>query len=283
MIYTLFTFWAICLAILTTTTATPLTNRAPPPEKPDPGNRRRGVAFNNPAYVKYFSQFSNSHIKWAYNWAGDSPDVGLEFIPMLWSNRNEHTSGWFANVRKACGVIVQNPTHLLGFNEPDMCAHGAGGSCMSVTDAVRTWRTHMDPTKDYKDLIYLGSPAVTNSGDPDKGLNWLREFLKQCSGCKIDFICIHWYSEASATQYFKQHVTAARALAGGRPIWITEFSATGTESQVKKFMDEVIPWLDEQPDVHRYAYFMAAPGLLVNPLGNGLSEVGRHYATWTKP
>jgi hypothetical protein len=48
-------------------------------------------------------------------------------------------------------------------------------------------------------------------------------------------------------------------------------------------MDDVIPWLDDQPDVHRYAYFMAAPGLLVNPQGNGLSEVGRHYATWRKP
>lgn len=63
---------------------------------------------------------------------------------------------------------------------------------MSVNDAVRAWREWIEPTKDYKSLMYFGSPSVTNSGDADKGLNWLRDFLNQCSGCKIDFLCIHW-------------------------------------------------------------------------------------------
>jgi hypothetical protein len=50
----------------------------------------------------------------------------------------------------------------------------------------------MQPAKALKDKMYLGSPAVTN-GANGMGLDWLREFMKQCDGCDIDFICIHWY------------------------------------------------------------------------------------------
>jgi hypothetical protein len=63
---------------------------------------------------------------------------------------------------------------------------------MSVSDAVAAWRQHMDPTKNMKPLMYLGSPAVTNGGGPGMGLDWLADFLKECDGCSIDFICIHW-------------------------------------------------------------------------------------------
>tara|TARA_R110002003_G_scaffold93_2_gene7145 strand:- start:6357 stop:6716 length:360 start_codon:yes stop_codon:yes gene_type:complete len=111
---------AACFSALTT--ASPLiAQRSVPPERPDPDNNRRGIAFNNPLYAKYFMT-SGSHAKWAYNWDSSSPDTGFEFVPMLWSDRDDHTNGWFGDVRKACGVIEANPTHLLGFNEPDMCA-----------------------------------------------------------------------------------------------------------------------------------------------------------------
>ncbi|KAF2027029.1 hypothetical protein EK21DRAFT_30664, partial [Setomelanomma holmii] len=245
-------------------------------EKPDPRNNRRGIAYNNPAYAKMF-HVDGSHAKWGYNWAGDSDDMGYEFIPMLWSDSDDHTNGWFSNVRKAAGTIKENPTHLLGFNEPDTCANGAGGSCMSVGDAVSAWRSWIEPTKDYKDLMYFGSPAVTNSGDAEKGLNWLRSFLTQCSNCKVDFIAIHWYDDATNVQYFQDHINRARDVAAGRPIWITEFYARGTDDQVKKFMDDVIPWLDASDDIHRYAYFMTQPGMLINPQGDGLSAVGQYY------
>lgn len=79
--------------------------------------------------------------------------------------------------------------------------------------------------------------------------------------------------------YFKQHVNAARKIAGGRPVWITEFKPAGTNEEIKGFLDEVLPWLDASKDVHRYAYFMATTGdgMLINDTQNGLSEVGRLY------
>lgn len=62
---------------------------------------------------------------------------------------------------------------------------------MSVSDSVAAWREHMEPAKTIKDKMYLGSPAVTNGGG-GMGLDWLSQFMKECTGCNIDFICIHW-------------------------------------------------------------------------------------------
>jgi hypothetical protein len=48
----------------------------------------------------------------------------------------------------------------------------------------------MQPAKALKEKMHLGSPAVTN-GANGMGLEWLREFIKQCGGCSVDFVCLH--------------------------------------------------------------------------------------------
>jgi len=50
----------------------------------------------------------------------------------------------------------------------------------------------MDPAKKFKDLMYLGSPAVSNSEGVGEGLAWLKTFMDKCDDCDIDFICVHW-------------------------------------------------------------------------------------------
>ena len=79
--------------------------------------------------------------------------------------------------------------------------------------------------------------------------------------------------------YFKSHINAARAVANGRPIWITEFKPAGSDREIMDFLSEVMPWLDFSGDIHRYAYFMAAPaaGMLINQAQTGLSDIGHHY------
>lgn len=62
---------------------------------------------------------------------------------------------------------------------------------MSIDSAVAAWRAYMQPAKDLKEKMYLGSPAVTN-GANGQGLDWLRDFISACKDCSIDFICIHW-------------------------------------------------------------------------------------------
>jgi hypothetical protein len=61
-----------------------------------------------------------------------------------------------------------------------------------VSSAVAAWKEHMQPAKQLKEKMYLGSPAVTN-GVNGMGLDWLKDFMNQCDGCSIDFICLHWY------------------------------------------------------------------------------------------
>lgn len=63
-------------------------------------------------------------------------------------------------------------------------------------------------------------------------------------------------------------------------VWITEFaSVDGSEEDKIWFLKQVLPWLDQQDFVFRYAYHYAKDGILVAPGGQGLSKLGQIYAT----
>jgi hypothetical protein len=40
--------------------------------------------------------------------------------------------------------------------------------------------------------------------------------------------------------------------------------------------------MEDSGDIHRYAYFMAREGLLVNNQGTGLSDIGSHFTYWRR-
>ncbi|KAG9951432.1 glycoside hydrolase family 128 protein, partial [Aureobasidium melanogenum] len=258
-------------AIEERTTATPVKNTG-----------KRGLSYNNAAYTMPFSlSGQNSQVSWAYNWyqaAGSGFNPALEYVPMLWSNASDLTSSWTANAQAA---INAGSTHLLGFNEPDLCLAGAGSSCIEMQSAVKAWKQYMEP---FAGKALLGSPAVTNGGSP-MGLTWLSNFMGNCTGCHIDFINIHWYSNKYAgANYFKQQVEAAHAMSGGRPVWITEFgldsSVSYTQAELTSFLEEVIEWMDSTDYVQRYAYFMDTTGALMNSDGSGMSDLGSMYNSY---
>jgi hypothetical protein len=91
-------------------------------ENPVWPSRRRGVAFNQPSLVKHFDT-ERTKTKWCFNWDSRSgpTNTWFEFVPMLHNNRPDRTGRWLDDVKAAAGVIRGNPTHLLGFNEPDNC------------------------------------------------------------------------------------------------------------------------------------------------------------------
>ena len=78
--------------------------------------------------------------------------------------------------------------------------------------------------------------------------------------------------------YFKEHVGKAVEAAQGRPVWITEFKPDGSPEEQATWLDQVLPWLDDesQSGVERYAYFQV-DDILVR--GDGLTELGNKYAT----
>ncbi|TKA74891.1 hypothetical protein B0A49_07886, partial [Cryomyces minteri] len=206
---------------------------------------KRGLAYNDGSLTNYFT--GSSLVTWGHNWANAPSGLAssFEFVPLLWGTASGFTSGWSA---AATSAISKGATHLMSFNEPDLSTQAN----LSPEAAAAGYKTYMMP---FQGKAKLGAPAVTNGGGA-MGLTWMKNFMTACSGCQIDFVAIHWYDSATNIAYFKNHVTNATAMAGGRPVWITEFGASGTDAEVNTFLQTVLPWLDQQPSIERYAYFM---------------------------
>jgi hypothetical protein len=233
---------------------------------------QRGLAYSNATFANFFKSYPK--ITWGYDWAYPSHELygSLEFVPMLYGDPTNNV-GWqsewesaVADARSAGG------THLLAFNEPDIPYDNNG------IDPAQAAAAYMQFLQPYANEFKLGGPAVTNGGAPT-GLTWLQQFLGNCTACTIDFIPIHWYAAASQAEYFEQYVQEAYLVGGNRPIWITEFEGEGVEENQITFLQEVLPWLDSQAYVERYAYFGVFTGLLINDDGTDLSDLGKVFAT----
>ncbi|KAK2800938.1 hypothetical protein FQN50_007913 [Emmonsiellopsis sp. PD_5] len=228
---------------------------------------KRGLAYNNAALLTPFAS-KRSAFSWAYNWGGSVGGniLGTEFVPMLWGAKSLNTWKAAADVSLAAGS-----KHLLAFNEPDLPAQAN----MSPGEAAAAYQQYMNP---YAGRARLGSPAVTNGASP-YGLTWMEQFFAACNGnCHVDFIVVHWYDAAENAAFFKKHIEEAAALArkhGISKVWISEFQGTGSDAAQVAFLKDVLPWLDSNGSVERYAYFMADK--LVN--GLSLSPVGEAYST----
>ncbi|KAL4867281.1 hypothetical protein BDV12DRAFT_171629 [Aspergillus spectabilis] len=232
---------------------------------------KRGAAYNDATLVS-----SLSSVSWAYDWnmytMGDLP-TNVEFVPMLWGSKM--FTGWFAAIQT---LLNSGSTYILGFNEPDMDSQAA----MSSSSAARYYKEFITPLSGKAKLV---SPAVTNGVGSDVGLDWMRNFLNSCTDCGVTALAVHWYGDSADD--FKTFVGQATDLAtefnleGGT--WVTEFalnsdlSGTGGTSTSSDFLGEVLPWLDEQTGVTRYAYFMCADGYLLS--GSELSLSGKAYSS----
>ncbi|KAJ9640763.1 hypothetical protein H2204_003052 [Knufia peltigerae] len=233
---------------------------------------KKGLSYNTASLT---DAFAGKGISWVYNW-GATPDgtplSGAEYVPMFWGSQS--VSGWSSAVSSA---ISSGSKHVLSINEPDL-------SSQANLDPQTAAKLHIANVAPLSGQVQIGSPAVTNGAgsNPPMGTTWLSQFFDACAGqCNIDFVAFHWYSDASQTEGFKQHVQDVIETAsqnGVSKVWLTEFGATGSDSDVASFMADVLPWLDSQPAVERYAYFMCSDGILVN--GNSISSpIGTAYAS----
>lgn len=246
-----------------------------PPSKPSsapstgsPAGGKRGLAYNSGSLLAPFLN-SGTQCTWSYNW-GQTPDPAapsdLEHVPMLWAPIQLHEPTWASNVEKA---IAKGAKNILSFNE---CDH-ASQCNMSPASAAAGHIRLMNP---YSGKVRIGAPAITNSGSPGQGLDWLQQWLDSCGGkCAFDFCPIHWYSPADPAEFIN-HVKKAQKTCG-KPVWITEFAPFGSPDEIDAFLQEVMPKLDADPNVERYSYFMVQPGSMVSN-GNSLSKFGKTFA-----
>lgn len=235
---------------------------------------KRGAAYNVASLVSPLVG-DGSRISWAYNWGQvsdglDEVDSSLEYVPMLWSNRQDFISTWDSNAKTA---ISNGAKNFLGFNEPD----NVGQANMDPASAASAYIQYLTP---HAGSVRLGSPAITNSGTDGEGVSWLKQWVSACGdSCKFDFCAAHWYSPADSTN-FLNYVTQVHEACGGKPVWITEFAPTGADdATISSFLNEVQDALDNNSTysfVERYSYFYVADGSLVT--GTSASSYGNTFA-----
>lgn len=227
-----------------------------PSSKPAAGSKR-GILASGADQDALVSAFDNStKITWLCNWYSAPPgNLGshIDFVPQDYGKESNTAPKyeWTTNAKKA---IANGAKHFLGFGEPEAPDTPTMHTNMNPQDAVTLFMS--DPQPYAKQGIKVGAPAVLQ---PDPDLNWLKQFLGLCetAGCQISFIAIHWVWSATPSgrvQDFKDTVNNATAMANGKPVWIDNFQASGTNEEQQQWLSQVLPWLESNDAVERYAY-----------------------------
>ena len=185
------------------------------------------------------TQLSALNVSWYYSWGYNTSITNpvAQFTPMVFSLNTL--------------PIVTPKTTILGFNEPDNTSQ----SNMSVATALANWPTLVNNS------TRIGSPAT--AGNPLTTGSWLTQFMNGTPKPKVDFVCVHWYKGCDVAK-FKSDMTAIINLYG-KPIWITEFAPQTvssaqalptkyTQTQINTFLNQVIPWMEANPMIEKYAY-----------------------------
>lgn len=222
-------------------------------------------------------------ISWAYNWGASLTDdrctefakYDIDFCPMAW-NADPNS------IDQIRAYVSQHPEckYLLGYNEPNLTDQAN----MTPAEAAEHW-PQVEALADELGLKLI-APAMnygTLSGYSDP-IVWLDEFFNLIGGTdKIDGIAIHWYSEDGG-QSIKGYVERFKKY--GKPIWVTEFCGTGkTEDTQSLYMSTTVGYLEADPDVFRYAWFIprgndswTVNNLLVGSVSDSrLSNLGLMY------
>jgi len=207
-----------------------------------PTSPKKGVGLTESTFGK--AQLDSLGVSWYYNW-GPTTSITTNklFVPICFS-------------RNTIPRLTTTNT-LLGFNEPD----NANQSNMSVATAVSNWNSLTSKCTN------IGSPAT--AGNPLTAGSWLTQFMNSTPKPKVDFVCVHWYKGCNASK-FKSDMTAIINLYG-KPIWITEFapqtvsSSTAnptkySQAQVNAFINSVVPWMEANPMIIKYAWHNSKSG-----------------------
>ncbi|KAG8744826.1 hypothetical protein FRC10_009350 [Ceratobasidium sp. 414] len=179
-----------------------------------------------------------------YSWSPSDPTTGIyPFFPMCWGfNQQSSFSKIDGSKYKLC----------FGQNEPNQ----QGQSDMSPQDGVKLWKAVMEPAR--SGGCKLVSPATTSA---PSGLEWMQEFVKLCTGCRIDYIALHWYDVD--IKAFQDYVTKFW-LAFRKPIIISEYAcqnfnggAQCTKDQTWALHTTMAKWFYQQDFVAMFAPFGA--------------------------
>ena len=235
---------------------------------------------------------------WNYSWDMElieqQPHT-ITFMPMVWGAWGVDKLQKRLNTHIVPKIKSGDVHRVLGFNEPDKLEQAN----MTYTEALTYW-----PILESLN-VPLCSPACANSlSDIDgstQGVRgtWMRDFMKSADkrGYRIDYIGVHWYGGPSPVA-FKQRMIEIYKTYGNRPLLITEFALADwgaktpgensvTQKDVLAFMQNVLPWMEQQNWIAGYAWFSfeiddpnGCSSALFDDDGN-LTASGRFYQSVT--
>lgn len=229
---------------------------------------KRGVSFNftNDADLAALQTGTS----WFYNW-GPAPNnvtnsynsiYGYEFCPMAWNG------GYNADAIRTYVQAHPDCRYILAFNEPNFTDQAN----MTPQQAAAAWPALKALAQELN--LQIISPACNYSSwtQYSAPYKWLDEFFAQ-PGVSIDDvagIAIHSYMGwAVATNgYVQEYIDRYN-----KPLWLTEFCAWdnfqtnngGTALQQRKEMIDMIDFLEQNPMVARYAWFIPRRDEIQNP------------------
>ncbi|KAJ7497598.1 glycoside hydrolase [Mycena latifolia] len=189
-------------------------------------------------------------ISWYYTWSVFSQDTDLEFVPMLWGQKQ--VDQWTdASTGINATIAAKKPTAILGMNEPQE----PGQSNLTPQEGADMWKTYIEPLR--AQGLRLGSPAPSSA---PSGKTWIQDFLTACNGgCTVDFIALHYY-DVNATKFIEYLTDFHDTFQ--RPIWVSEWACQNfnngpqcTLPETAEFLDQTQAFMDAQDWVERYAWF----------------------------
>lgn len=230
---------------------------------------------------------------WFYNWGLNPPGgegttftkYDIEFCPMTWNSNFSYTT-----IDNVVAKYPDNINYILGFNEPNFSSQAN----LSPSAAANIWKT-LGPYVREKGLKVV-SPAVNYGtiaayNDP---VVWLDEFFSYLPNGvdDVDYIACHFYMPNVGA--LKGAVDRLKKY--GKPIWLTEFClaqddviSNDMDTQIA-FMLEAFEYLEKDPDIYRYAWFMARTGntgwssginlLKSSPNYGQLTDIGKVYVNF---
>lgn len=219
---------------------------------------------------------SAEKVSWVANWYSSPPpnlNSRIEYVPQMYDKDSNQDNTWTENAQKA---VSEGDKYFLSFGEPE--TQNDQGFYMDPQTAASTWMEYLQP---YTDSVSCGAPGVLQN---TQDFTWLSQFMDACEklGCKIGFVAIHWFYEAEPgnEQGFKDVINNATAIANGKPVWVDNFRADGTNEAQQAFLGDIVPWLEANDAVARYAY--ASPDRstgtgFLNSDGS-ISSLGTFYA-----
>ena len=238
------------------------------------------------------SKFSNQALAnlapgagWYYDWSHstylDFEGANVDFVPMTWNG------GYNAQQLRQFLAAHPNVKYLLAFNEPNF----KDQANMTPSQAAAAWPALQAIADEYN--LKLVSPApnwcgwcVEEGGTTyNSPYDWLRDFFAACPNCRVDYIGIHFYMGAmeavkgSIDQLWEQF---------HKPVWLTEFNMdkngmgdNGTADEQRAFMVKMIDWMEQDPHVYRYAWFLGRGGIISDLVASdkqSLTLLGKVYA-----